>query len=193
MQRFFYLDTSSIIASIMNTKNKHYQENFVTLKEINITKSLLQKKFNEKGLKIIITDEVDSHFFKLIDGIFIKNDDVTLYNLTNRYQGLCYSIECFMILWNDDLIFEILEKIKYNVFEEATSLEIIINKILKDQKVFYENVAHELSQEEYEYIKRKIEKKDCTNCSNNCEDNLEKCSRWDNPELIGRTKVLRTH
>lgn len=44
----FYLDTSFIIASVMNTKNKHYQENFVTLKEINITKNILQKNLKKK-------------------------------------------------------------------------------------------------------------------------------------------------
>lgn len=48
MAGIFYLDTSFIIASILNTKNKHYHENFVTLNEINITKIYCKKNLLKK-------------------------------------------------------------------------------------------------------------------------------------------------
>ena len=189
----FYLDTSFIIASVMNTKNKHQQENFVTLKEINITKNILRKKFKEKGVNISITDDIDYNFFDYIDGIFVKNKDVTLYDLINRYQGHCYSNECFMILWNDNLIFQIIENIKLgDESVNSKSLEKILNKIIANPELFYYKIAQELSLEEYNYIKSKINNKSCINCINEClDDELKGCFRWNNPILVGKSKVLR--
>lgn len=188
----FYLDTSFIIASILNTKNKHYQENFVTLKEVSVAKSILRKKFNAKAINIIITDDIDYHFFDYVDGIFVKNKDVTLHDLVNRYQGHCYSNECFMILWNDDIIFEMLEKIKYNVYDEEKPLEQILNKIINNPELFYCKIAQELSLEEYEYIKSKISNKNCINCINEClDDELNGCFRWNNPILVGKCKIIK--
>lgn len=189
----FYLDTSFIIASIMNTKNKHYQEKFVTLKEVNITKNILRKKFNEKGLNIIIIDDIDYRFFEYVDGIFVKNKDVTMYDLINRYQGHCYSNECFIILWNDDLIFQIIENIKLgDESVNSKSLEEILNKIINNPELFYCKIAKELSLEEYNYIKSKIRNKNCVNCINEClDDELKGCFRWNNPTLVGKCKILK--
>lgn len=181
---FDYLDTSFVIASIMYTKNKHYSEDFVTLKEVNVIRNILQQRFNKEKLNIIITDEFDFSYFKYIDGVILKND--TLASIVNRYQGYCYSIECLKILWDDNFIFEILENMR-NGFE-SKSLEIIINKVLDNPSLFYKKVAYELSKEEYEFIKSKIEKS-CSNCLNNCSESTL-CGNWQNDELVGKKKVL---
>ena len=47
MKGTLFLDTSFVIASIMYTKNKHYQEDFVTLKEVNVVRNILQQRFNK--------------------------------------------------------------------------------------------------------------------------------------------------
>lgn len=111
-------------------------------------------------MNISITDDIDYNFFDYIDGIFVKNKDMTLYDLINRYQGHCYSNECFIILWNDDLIFQIVENIKLG--DEAVnskSLEEILNKIIANPESFYYKITQELSLEEYDYIKSKINNK----------------------------------
>ncbi len=182
---FDYLDTSFVIASIMYTKNKHYQEEFATLKEVNVVKNILQQRFNKEKLNIIINDEVDFTYFKYIDGVILKND-VPLSGIVNRYKGHCYSIECLKNLWDDNFIFEILENMR-NGFE-SKSLEIIISKVLDNPSLFYKKVAHELSKEEYDFIKSKIEKS-CSNCLNNCSESTL-CGNWQNDELVGKKKVL---
>lgn len=194
MKKNFYIETSFVMASIMRTKEKHYQESFVTLKEINVTKKILQSKFNEDELGIIITDNIDFKYFKSIDGvIYVKNDDVTLNHLIDRYLGCCYSNECLLILWDDNFIHEIIENIKMgNDYINHASLEGILNKILDNPTIFYKKIAQELSLEEYEFLKRKIENKSCLNCSNYCnEKNKNICFDWDNPTLVGKIKILK--
>ena len=180
-----YLEMSFVIASIMYAKNKHYQEEFVTFKEANIVRNILQQRFNNENLDIIITDELDFSYFRYIDGVILKKD-ITLTSIVNRYQGCCPSIDLSIILWDDNFIFEILENIR-NGFE-SKSLEEIINKILDNPSLFYKKVARELSAEEYNFIKSKIEKK-CSNCINGCGEKTV-CSDWQNDELVGRKKVL---
>lgn len=98
-----------------------------------------------------------------------------------------------MILWNDNLIFQIIENIKLgDELVSFKSLEKILNKIIANPELFYYKIAQELSLEEYNYIKSKINNKSCINCINEClEDELKGCFRWNNPILVGKSKVLR--
>lgn len=73
---------------------------------------------------------------------------------------------------------------------KAKSLEEIIDKILDNPSLFYEKVAYELSQEEYNFIKSKIDK-NCSNCTHKCENYQGTCCNWDNKELVGKIKVMR--
>ena len=69
---------------------------------------------------------------------------------------------------------------------ESKSLETIINKVLDNPSLFYKKIAHELTKEEYDFIKSD---KSCSNCLNNCSENTL-CDNWQNDELVGKRKVL---
>lgn len=89
-------------------------------------------------------------------------------------------------------MFEILEKIKYDIYDEEKTLEEILNKIINNPELFYRKIAQELSSEEYDYIKSKISNKNCINCGNEClNDELKGCFRWSAPTLVGKCKILK--
>ncbi len=78
-------------------------------------------------------------------------------------------------------------------------------KICERPSEFYIKLAYALSVEEREYLKQLIETRNCNNCTNgSCRvENYEKvgldesgkpqgsnCLGWNNPELVGRQRVL---
>lgn len=78
----------------------------------------------------------------------------------------------------------------------------------KNSQNFYYKVEEKLSSEERNYIRQNLENKSCTTCTNSrCTvSNFDKtgldeygklpganCLGWNNPELIGKSKVLKLH
>ena len=188
MESIIFMNTSFIINSIMKTKIKNYQENFVTLNELILVKGALQEKFKQKNLRVQIADKI-SNLFRFDNNVYIMQEGLTIEEIEKKYQDYCFTNEIFKILWDDDYIYETLENAKKDGHFIPKSLDDILNKIIKNPKKFYEQVAQELSLEEYEYIKSKLDYKSCKNCIYDCMSSKE-CSKWKNDELIGRSKIL---
>ena len=112
-------------------------------------------------------------------------------------------IDNFTIKSNENII-------KYEDFKKQyqneTSLDIILNKILNRPDNFYKKVADCLTTEERLFIKDNLENKCCLNCTNaSCRVPYEEkigydengnpegylCSGWNNDVLVGKSKVLR--
>lgn len=199
MQETCFLDESVIVATILNTKNKHhFLEKYVTVKECNIISSLLMKLFVDSGLDVCISNEIDRDSFEILDGIIIINlkKGINLNDIKNKYIGCIPSVEVMNIIWDDSLIYSYLCDIRCDnkkLSFEPSKLDEIVDRILDDPKMFYENIARELSEEEYEYLKRKVEIKSCKNCTSFCSNDKKRyiCESWSNDELIGRAKVKK--
>ncbi len=85
-----------------------------------------------------------------------------------------------------------------------TKLDKLLDKILENPEEFYIRICKELSHKERNFIISQLENKSCQNCTNrNCPIEYGKkakqdsntqgsnCYKWYNPELIGKSKVLR--
>lgn len=89
-----------------------------------------------------------------------------------------------------------------------TTLEDIIDKILKNPSEFYIKLASTLLPQERDYLRGLVENRGCFNCTNGCcriehyenvglDENGKPqgygCYGWDNYELVGRQKILSGH
>lgn len=200
MQKTYFLDGSVVVASIMYTKNKHFGETYVSMKERHIVSELLRKLFFTEGLNITILDTMNSEYFEILDGIIIMNslNKCSLQDIKDAYKESILIPEVFDIMWDDSLIFNYLLDIKEdnkNLNFEPAKIEEIIDCILDNSTHFYESIACELSKEEYEYLKRKVEIKSCKNCNSYCSGRSKGyvCDGWSNDELVGRAKVKKLY
>lgn len=72
------------------------------------------------------------------------------------------------------------------------SLEVLLN-----YEQFYNDIADNLSLEEYKNLKELVENKSCNNCRNgSCrieqyEKPIENCIGWENRVLVGKEKALK--
>lgn len=89
---------------------------------------------------------------------------------------------------------------------KITSLDELINKIIKCPRDFYVKICNALTPEERLFLINSLENKNCLNCTNtscrveykeklgldeNGNPQGSKCIGWNNEELIGKSKVLR--
>lgn len=206
----YIVEKSYILASLICTKEKYFKERYVTLTECNQLTNSLRKRFEEIGVDVLIVDEIDSSFFNKISDLVILNRDIELDDIRSRYLEKL-PLELISIIWDDEFIYQ-------NVYQERiieevpqhdaslkdfqsnnislTSLDKLIEKIVENPGLFYEKVAHELSESEYDYIMRLITNKTCNNCKNDtckivvCASNIGPCSEWLNDEMIGKRRFL---
>lgn len=85
-------------------------------------------------------------------------------------------------------------EIRKNNPKEIITQDLDFNQALKQ---YYIDITNNLSIEEKDRLRKLIENKSCTNCSNmSCRVNtdiygLDACIAWNNEELIGKAKVLK--
>lgn len=193
-----HIDMSYIVASILVTKNKYYNETHCTFKECNIVTNELRKKL----YNAVINNNIDDHYFKICREVIVLKQDIDLIDIIDRFQAyLPFNI--LNIIWKNEYIYKILEDIKINEKNDLNfipnNIENIIEKIVENPNLFYEKIAGELDEKEFLFIRSLIDNKNCSNCSNglckmpNFEKPIDDCVSWCNPSLIGKTKLLRKY
>lgn len=139
---------------------------------------------------------------------FVFSDGFSALNWGILYHGEKTSEQIYSHYFDcDDLIkyYDLEQKaIANNV--SITPLDDLINKLIENPKIFYEEICYNLSVEERLFILRELENKSCLNCTNGCcrveykdkigtnefgEPQGSQCSGWFNAELIGQSRVLR--
>ncbi len=95
---------------------------------------------------------------------------------------------------------------QYELRQNTTSLDKLIEKVLPDSSQFYEAIAKALTPVERDYIIKYLQNKTCLNCKNKtCEADIASrytidennnqagynCLAWENNELVGKAKVFR--
>lgn len=197
----FFLNRSHVVATIMKTKDKHYDEQFVTIRECNLIISLLKEKFNEEKVNVVILDHIDKYHFKIINGRIVPNDknNISVEDIKKTYWCNDSTNKIANIIWDDSLIHNYLNEIstkKEKIEFEGSDLEKIITKVLNNPNEFYEKVAKELSVEEYRFIVNHLSiNRSCGNCTKLCSGGPcdEACLQWKNDELVGKAKVLKKY
>ncbi len=198
MKKITHIDKSYVVATILATKDKYYNEAFCTFKECNEVANVLRKEI----YNAVISNNIDDHYYKMCRDVIVLKEDFDLFDIKMRFQGyLPFNI--LKILWDDVFIYKILEeqrKLSKEKLNFAPSdLGEIIEKIVNNPSQFYQKIAGELSNEEFLFISSLINEKSCSNCNNlSCripsdDKPIDNCVEWSNPELIGKMKLLRKY
>lgn len=185
------IDSTWVLGFIMLEKEKKSEETLVTYEEYHKILDILTKKY---GLKI--DTNIDNYFFKFNGNAFElnKENDIKASDFINAFKFIKLDKLLKVIRNLRRIILDELKTLNSNI--EYTSLEYVIKRIVPDEKTFYIDAAFSLTEGEYKHIIKSIKGKSCFNCTNdNCIKNFlnEKsncCVFWDNPELVGREKVL---
>jgi len=123
---------------------------------------------------------------------YILNPEKTIDDLIKRFRAYL-PLDVLIAFMDEEVVKEGLNQKKDFIPKELT---MIIDKIIDNPKVFYENISKELSSEEYNFLKREIEIKNCRSCRNescrveSSEKPVDYGHAWINNEMVGRQKVL---
>lgn len=76
-KRKLELQTGYIADAIMQTRKKKFNEEFVTIEEVNIFKPLIQKRIQQRNLNVKFVDGFFQKYFDIINGVITKADKET--------------------------------------------------------------------------------------------------------------------
>lgn len=122
-----FITRDYIAASIVKTKNDHYDEKFATFAEVNEISIKLQAEFNQRDIDVCITDNRISDFFLVYGGLYIKKEEITLQELEDHYKAYC-PIEALAVIWDDAFIFENLQILRLSKEERMQGNQTLTRK-----------------------------------------------------------------
>ncbi|MFQ6723821.1 MAG: hypothetical protein ACLRFE_00620 [Clostridia bacterium] len=101
----YYVSKSYMLASIMKTKMKYFQDAIVTDRELNVLTNAMQKRFNEFNIKAIITEDVDNVCFEFRgDSYFISDKyGYTIEDVKDKYQAYL-PLDILAMIWDEKFI-----------------------------------------------------------------------------------------
>lgn len=101
--RMNLLSGNFILTNLMKLKLKYFDEPYITKEEYNFVKNVLRKKYDIEKLEIIITDTVDTNYFKIED--IITLNDISIEEVESKYIK---NIPKYIrdILWNEFYIYK---------------------------------------------------------------------------------------
>lgn len=77
-KRKLELQTGYIADAIMQTKKKKFNEEYTTIEEVDIIKQVIQKRIQQRNLKVKIVDGYFERYFDIINGVITKADKETI-------------------------------------------------------------------------------------------------------------------
>lgn len=136
-------------------------------------------------IKQFLNDTIYFDINILNDNIILKLKDE--YNLSYLENIILKKDELNYIYQDEKCLLElnIDKKIK-----QSDILE-VIEKVV-ESKLFFEMIALNLSEEEYQMIVNIIKNKNCCNCQNDCKKDII-CDEWKNDEIVGKSKLLKKY
>lgn len=177
---------------------EHYQANYTTRNGNIINKKVTTHYYlaHYKGVstkeQILTEQEQKNNFYlelptigKLIDKLSQPNNK----NPRDSYFKKELKVVLFAYIYT-----YILNKANPEVIEN------LLMKILENNNQIYREIANQLTDEEYQNIKTNIEEKTCRTCMNGTcrvpneeKSTSENCIGWENPEIIGKIKLLQNN
>ena len=110
------LQTGYIVDAIIQVKKNRFNEEFTTIEEVDMIKSLIQKRFNQKGLNVKFVDTFFTRYFNIIDGVIIKASKES-----ESLEVYICDEEVYKIIYDEEFIYLCLYKIMLN--KRANSIE----------------------------------------------------------------------
>lgn len=107
----YYVPKSYMLASIMKTKIKYFQDAIVTDRELNVLTNAMQKRFNEFNINVIITEDINYSDFENIGLMYVINDRYrqTIYDIEKTYQAHL-PLDILAMIWDEKFILKGLTK-----------------------------------------------------------------------------------
>ena len=107
----YYVPKSYMLASIMKTKIKYFQDAIVTDRELNVLTNAMQKRFNEFNIKAIITEDINYNDFENIGLMYVINDryTATIEDIEASYQAHL-PLDILTMIWDEKFILKGLTK-----------------------------------------------------------------------------------
>lgn len=107
----YYVPKSYMLASIMKTKIKYFQDAIVTDRELNVLTNAMQKRFNEFNINAIITEDINYTDFENIGLMYVINDrwSQTIYDIEKTYQAHL-PLDILSMIWDEKFILKCLTK-----------------------------------------------------------------------------------
>ncbi len=118
----YYVPKSYMLASIMKTKIKYFQDGCVTDRELNVLTNAMQKRFNEFNIKAIITEDINYSDFENIGLMYVINDRYrqTIEDIEANYQAYL-PLDILAMIWDEKFILKGLTKNLNSTFEKVES------------------------------------------------------------------------
>lgn len=131
------LNASYIADAIIETKEKRFNEDSTTVDEVNIIKQIIQKRIEQKNLKVKITDGFFKKYFSIINGIITKIDKET-----ESLKQYISSIEIREAIYDEDFVYLCLCEILINNVDKKSPFDCNIDKenIRKKLEMFNESL-----------------------------------------------------
>lgn len=106
-----YVPKSYMLASIMKTKIKYFQDGCVTDRELNVLTNAMQKRFNEANFNVIITEDINYSDFENIGLMYVINDRYrqTIEDIEATYQAYL-PLDILAMIWDEKFILKGLTK-----------------------------------------------------------------------------------
>lgn len=107
----YYVPKSYMLASIMKTKIKYFQDAIVTDRELNVLTNAMQKRFNEFNINAIITEDINYTDFENIGLMYVINDrySTTIEDIEATYQAHL-PLDILAMIWDEKFILKGLTK-----------------------------------------------------------------------------------
>lgn len=127
----YYVPKSYMLASIMKTKIKYFQDAIVTDRELNVLTNAMQKRFNEYNIKAIITEDINYNDFENIGLMYVINDRwrTTIEDIEKKYQAHL-PLDILSMIWDEKFILKGLTKNSNSLLEkfEKSADQLDLNK-----------------------------------------------------------------
>ena len=128
-----FIESSILVASILNVKNKYLDEEYVKEKELHYIKEGIQKVINSKNINAVIISSIDNIYYNIQDGIILcnKKNSVTKEDVYEHFSSYLIQYEIEKIIWNEEYIFELLIQLKQEELNKMQEIKTNYQKVLR--------------------------------------------------------------
>lgn len=88
MNRPIEIKLDYIIDTIIKVKNKRFNENFITLEELEVIKKLIEKRMAKNNVSIIFSEMFSKRNFTLINNVLIKLNEKKLEHTSSDIMNI---------------------------------------------------------------------------------------------------------
>lgn len=130
-ERMIAIDKTFVMSSIMRVKHKYLNQNYITYDELYFITTTLRDILSNEGSNDYINERVDTNIFSLGEVITINPDSNVTYSDIDDMCPLDCSIGSIIIIYDEGLIFDLIQKSKLEDLKQSRTAKVIFKKSYK--------------------------------------------------------------